>query len=87
MKITHTTGPWTAYETPTGFDITAKHDHFTIAVDVDRENSNLIAAAPDLLAALEQLLSEVTGFQECCGDKGISTADAIKAIALARGAA
>lgn len=43
-------------------------------------NAVLRAAAPDLLEALKELLSQVQGFQECNGDKGIVLADAIAAI-------
>lgn len=50
-------------------------------------NAALIAAAPELLAALKELVSQVEGFQDCNGDKGFVLADALAAIAKAGGAA
>ncbi len=65
MKTQHTPGPWTyrqAYDNgePTAFEVDAGRGNVatvaTGAGDVDREEANarLIAAAPDLLAALKQ---------------------------------
>jgi hypothetical protein len=48
-------------------------------------NRFLIAAAPSLLDALKSLLSQVRGYQECNGDKGIDTLQATVAIFMATG--
>ncbi len=48
-------------------------------------NARLIAAAPDLLEALRELMSQVQGYQDCNGDKGFVLNDAIAAIAKATG--
>lgn len=56
----HTPAPWKAYQTNNGFDVTAHHDCFTIAGNVDPENASLIAAAPDLLEALKAMVKLVT---------------------------
>lgn len=57
MKTAHTPGPW--YESKTGSHqglIIAEETGENIAVSYKKENAALIAAAPELLAALELCL-------------------------------
>ncbi len=104
-KATHTPGPWQALDNNhTGIDIDIKHEPFaggTIATiwngadddapgEMEWANARLIAAAPDLLAACNELLAmlkewsanpdEMSGFSEF---KGVHVARA--AIAKATG--
>ena len=66
MTSTHTPGPW-HYET--GDDGAVVYTGFTIAkIPIDgsdwQSNAHLIAAAPDLLAALEAALTAVEYYHE-----------------------
>jgi hypothetical protein len=51
----HTPAPWTV-ESDDGIDWTVLHNQFRIAVECSENNASLIAAAPDLLEALQLLL-------------------------------
>lgn len=65
----HTPGPWIVKERVAGFDILAPKSVYAVANDPggdfgvieDLEDARLIAAAPDLLEALENLLETSTG--------------------------
>ena len=84
MEAKHTQGPWRLY----GYDVGTAQDE-TLAVvcamdgDTDEANARLIAAAPDLLAALEDIV------QASDANDGNSLMHAIQAaqtiIAKARG--
>ena len=87
----HTPGPWFVdHKSPflvrAGDDIDGRHiahigpANYTPRFDVDEPNAKLIAAAPDLLEALEGLLASVDH-----GLYGIAISRARKAIARARG--
>lgn len=52
----HTAGPWTV-------DVQSNHTnveapHFTVAADVTNEDAHLIAAAPDMVAILRELVAD-----------------------------
>lgn len=51
----HTKGPWTVQDT----DIFGPDGNYPIAQQVDDTNAQLIASAPELLEALEEILAEV----------------------------
>ena len=89
----HTKGPWcrehSLLRAPNGLYVAD-----VIAVDTESEteaNANLIAAAPEILEALEALSEAVEGFCWCyaCSPNGESNSDMCKiaraAIAKARG--
>jgi len=64
MNAKHTPGPW--YETTTGNHqglIISETDGANIAVAYDKRDASLIAAAPDLLKALNEILEQI----ECLG--------------------
>jgi len=95
----HAPGPWavipkktpkgdiaTVYNTPDGWVSIHAPTWLNIGdQQVAMENARLMAAAPDLLAALRELVSQVQGYQDCNGDKGFVVTDAIAAIAKATG--
>ena len=88
MTTQHTPGPWhTAGDQ--GVQIRSeKHQIakvWTMRGNEWKANARLIAAAPDLLEALRELVSQVQGYQDCNGDKGFAVTDAIAAIAKATG--
>lgn len=68
-KVSHTLGPWTTWPDSTLPGVIHINTDRTIAI-VDpvngRANARLIAAAPDLLSALENLLRETSGGSELC---------------------
>lgn len=70
----HTPGPWTIREgTSLGYcDIVAPKGRWIVEVPVDHDenNSNLIAAAPELLNALEDILAH--GLRDGTMKKAIS---------------
>lgn len=59
-KGQHTPGPWSADEWAPGFTVSAPDSHYSVCHLEDcnnaEANARLIAAAPELLAALEALL-------------------------------
>lgn len=57
------------------------------SVDGQEANARLMAAAPDLLAALRKLVAEVNDFQSLFGDVGIRAKEAQASIAQATGGA
>lgn len=73
MKPTHTPGPWKVegphrrngapdlytIRNADGFSITSDSEPF-----LEKENANLIAAAPDLLTMLERLVAEISMTEE-----------------------
>lgn len=93
MEFKHTPGPWVqadfAGPTPHGTAIQSTHDNWLVASctgyygrDVAQANARLIAAAPDLLEALELCLHAV----ELAGWEGdLSAIKARAAIAKATG--
>lgn len=94
-ETTHTPGPWTRDGTPEGLRICAPFDQLgprgvTVAEvsrawkdDAEaRADANLIAAAPDLLAALSRLVEWI----DCGCDPSSKSLDSARAaIAKARG--
>lgn len=74
----HTPGPWRVEVHQATTTIESKH--FTIASDVCNDDAPLIAAAPELLEALKQVLAH-HGYIE----GGPDFSDAWKAIAKAEG--
>lgn len=92
---THTPGPWTAEQDAgdddemTGRIFSDSGDWIAEVHTGDGEgsfesNARLIAASPDLLAALENLMHETEGGQAQCGQQFADAARA--AIAKAKGA-
>ena len=69
MKTQHTPGPWIVEITGKEAFVTAEHGGLCAAISVgkangqDKANAHLIAAAPDLLAALIRCLPEIS---VCC---------------------
>jgi hypothetical protein len=99
----HTPGPWTIkYETNVGaarsgcdWAVVAATGAFSTNTDSgehdteNKANARLIAAAPELLAALEEILSGYTGLLAALGHDTPSRTDLIRAevaIAKAKGA-
>lgn len=85
MTTTHTPGPWTVDDTEY-IDIVAPAGRIAmldsdLLTDHCEANARLIAAAPDLLAALQEMLKYAEGFEDA--DHVI---DARAAIARATGA-
>jgi len=90
-------GPWGIEVAADGMNMWVGCPRYTVAtvaqlpnqVRIGEADANaaLIAAAPELLAALRELVSQVEGFQDCNGDKGFVLSDALAAIAKAGGAA
>ena len=65
--MTHTPGPWHKVEADTTIPIKAANGKTVASVrysDNDDNDANLIAAAPDLLAALEAIMKGVSGCQK-----------------------
>ena len=66
MKTAHTPGPWTRYRKATDkvrpFNVINEETSDDIARCVTEEDAALIAAAPDLLAALQALVDAPTDF-------------------------
>jgi hypothetical protein len=63
--MTHTPGPWFSAATSTiGHNVIVDADGFTICSPspMGASNARLIAAAPDMLAALEAIAAETTGY-------------------------
>lgn len=67
----HTPGPWSAEPSARGFEITAGDRR--IGEAHDEANARLIAAAPELLAALERTLSMAIG--HAADARGVSPAE------------
>jgi hypothetical protein len=86
MTTTHTPGPW--YATDTGSDqglIISEHDGRNIAVTYDVENMLLVAAAPELLAALEGVIHHNDALSEVHKLSPSLIAHVSRAIAKAKG--
>ena len=85
-----TPGPWTAQQVGLDFEVLGS-DETRVACNLDRDDAALIAAAPDLLEALERLHGWYSashihgGLQAPCGECA-QLAAARAAIAEARGA-
>jgi hypothetical protein len=80
----HTSEPWTVavYEGET----TIESKFYTVASSVGNCDANLIAAAPDILAALRRLLQcPALNLDETEGETGEAIEQAIVAIAKAEG--
>lgn len=79
MSALHTPGPWTVYEGRSYIDIRIRCPHGTLAAtdsagamlspEEIRANANVIAAAPELLAALEG----ISGNKHLCLDDLVYT--------------
>jgi hypothetical protein len=90
----HTRGAWETlpiHNSEGAFGIYAESEQAFIAVTVDgpaqAENARLIAAAPELLAALRQCLPLVDAYRRLSlGDGDMAAATAWRAITLATGA-
>ena len=84
----HTPGPWRADEWATGWSVGAVKAQYTVCVLNDLQNpesnARLIAAAPDLLEALEKMVSLISDLH---GDrlKSSTVENALSAIAKAKG--
>ena len=70
MKTKHTSGPWECKESQFGYSVFTKENSMRIAMvfsdwDNPESNARLIAAAPELLEALKDLLST----EECVCDQ------------------
>ena len=78
----HTPGPWSAEDTviygPSHLNIAELEPNDYIRNDEQRANARLIAAAPDLLAALDALV-------DATNTRSLAYDDAVTAIAKARG--
>jgi hypothetical protein len=87
MKANFTPGPW-RFELSTSFDIYAANGDLigdTIDCgDEDEANAQLIAAAPDLLSALETLVRRIER-ENLHTTRGIAIGPARAAIAAAQG--
>jgi hypothetical protein len=102
--MAHTPGPWEAYETPGRWNVhqkTAQSDGWTFAeirrlhvtpeaTTTAKDNARLIAAAPELLAALEKCAAVIGDLSVVQNDgltrnEGIALEDAYAAIAKAKG--
>lgn len=72
MKTKHTPGPWAAHvneitetyevqapKAPMGHSHICNTDSLNVSHDTKRANASLIAAAPEMLEALEYLVNEV----------------------------
>lgn len=90
----HTPGPWfVCHKSPfivrAGDDISGRHiahigpANYTPRFDIDEPNARLIAAAPDLLDALERLVSAARDADHGYMDQAIDNAES--AISKARG--
>ena len=90
----HTPGPWfVCHKSPfivrAGDDISGRHiahigpANYTPRFDIDEPNARLISAAPDLLEALERLVSVARDVDHGYMDQAIDNAES--AIAKARG--
>lgn len=67
-KPQHTPGPWTVREDQAfTFRIIGPKTKDGLAICGTKEDANLIAAAPDVLEALEQLVSDITQCPEYVG--------------------
>lgn len=91
MKEKHTPGPWVIHQKKTvlSYDLMASRmDHMegkSVSPDEHEANATLIAAAPDLLAALEQSLMALIGYQHQNEITKAAQNSARAAIAKARG--
>lgn len=60
MTAKHTPGPWTADEWATGYTVSSDLEHYSVChlegCNNAEANARLIAAAPELLAALEAFI-------------------------------
>ena len=95
--MNHTPGPWVTSDEGNNTLILADGKYIASVWHYDNgpeggnlmpnidADATLISAAPDLLAALRDLVSQVQGYQECNGDKGFAFTDAQAAIAKATG--
>lgn len=84
----HTSGPWTVDET-TGQDLIWSSDHQIVAQAIAKnwpEDARLIAASPDLLASLEEILDYRGGADSALDDEYVMDR-AQAAIAKATGGA
>jgi hypothetical protein len=61
-KTSHTPAPWQADKWATGYTVSAPNSHYSVCHLADcnnaENNARLIAAAPELLAALENLIDD-----------------------------
>lgn len=84
---THTPGPWEYREIPHSkgighFNYSITYALSRVAQVIAEEDAALIAAAPDLLAALEDIVNDAPILAE---GKGVLGQNALAAIAKARG--
>ena len=93
MKTAHTPGPWTHYRKATDkvrpFNVINEETSDDIARCVTEEDAALIAAAPDLLAALHEVTRCLAWHaqQHPVGMDSLAVSNARAAIAKATGAA
>ena len=90
MEAKHTPGPWKAIVDPEGWELVASGRGQTIATfDCSESDARLIAAAPDLLAALEKAADWIDAQLITANDitdyDNEVFRDALKAIAKAKG--
>lgn len=94
QEVKHTPGPWTAHRTPSGFSISGVRLLALLPVTASSKkivgqqpaNAHLIAAAPELLEALEGLLADISEYQainNLSGEKNYWQVKARTAIAKA----
>ncbi len=95
-QVEHTPGPWHVERDGTMNPTIRVENGGTIAKLIDSNpsiffdheaNARLIAAAPDLLAALESAIEQIEGMgiEEWAGAEGLDLAAARAALTLARG--
>ena len=89
--VAHTPGPWQARGSKAGAHVVGGNPLTLIvafghdeAFEQNEANARLIAAAPDLLAALDRMVIETRGCEEG-GDLWLARKIAIEAIAKAEG--
>lgn len=89
----HTAGPWTFFEVPGGMGVSAECADVAHcrgfdskrSVDEERANAVLIAAAPDLLAALQRMVTWGQAQKTADGSGYYSLLQAREAISRAKG--
>lgn len=64
MSNTYTPGPWNASRNQYQGLIISEATGANVAVTYDAKDADLVAAAPELLGALEKLLAATSGHQE-----------------------
>lgn len=80
-----TPGPWTAVDKrphSDGFSVFSNDQYIAFVGDSDgatnyKDNANLIAAAPELLEALQEIREEMKAFRHVANEVGINDADGI----------